>query len=292
MPPARDHLGRIVVENIREYGQAELAARYKSTAGSQAEQVDAATLDAHWAKVERDGYVIVENALDADSCDAIAADIRPRFVYEGGRNNFEGFATRRLYGIIAHTFSCNCIAEHPVALGLLDRLFEPNYLLSQLQAIDIMPGEAAQPPHSDDGFYPWPRPRRALGAATIFAIDDFTAENGATVLYPSSHTWDDRLPTAEDTAITATMPKGSMLFFLGTLWHHGGENRAEKPRLCVTAQYCAPFLRPQENFFLSVPPERAAKCSESMKRLLGYSVHPPFLGMTGGMHPKRVLEGL
>ena len=72
-------------------------------------------------------------------------------------------------------------------LALLDRILEPNYLLSQLQVINILPGEAAQPLHYDDGFYPWPRPRRAIGAASIFALDPFTEDNGATVVIPGSH---------------------------------------------------------------------------------------------------------
>ena len=86
----------------------------------------------------------------------------PRFAYDSGRNSFEGFATRRLYAVIEKTLACNPAVEHPLALALLDRLFEPNYLLSQLQVIDIRAGEAQQPLHFDDAFYPVPRPRRAL----------------------------------------------------------------------------------------------------------------------------------
>ena len=155
----------------------------------------------------------------------------------------------------------------------------------------IHAGEAAQPLHYDDGFYPWPRPRRALGAATIIAVDDFTEDNGATVLIPDSHKWDDRLPSVEDKAklIKAVMPKGSVLFFLGTLWHGGGANESAASRMCLTAQYCAPFCRTQENFSLSIPKARVKTFSETMQRLLGYSIHPPFMGMVEGKHPKRVL---
>lgn len=278
------------IEDIHEYNRTDLARRHTSTSGSQ-DTVDPARLDALEVELGREGFVIVEGVVEPAVCDAIAADVRPRFVHPGGRNSFEGLATKRLYAVIEKTPVCNPLVEHPLVLGLLDRLFEPNYLLSQLQVIDIDPAEAAQPAHYDDAFYPWPRPRRALGAATIFAVDDFTAANGATVVYPKSHLWGDRLPTSQEkaTATTAVMPKGSMLFFLGTTWHHGGANRSQTPRMCVTAQHCAPFLRTQENYSLSVSRERAAQCSPHIQRMLGYSVHRPFMGMVDGMHPLRTL---
>ena len=223
--------------------------------------------------------------------DALKADVLPRFKHEAGRNNFEGLATQRLYSMMAETDIANPMVEHPLILGLLDKIFEPNYLLSQLQVINICPHEAAQPLHYDDGFYPWPRPRRALGAATIIAVDDFTAENGATVLLPQSHLWGDRIPTEDEKqlSIKAVMPKGSVLFFLGPLWHGGGANQTEASRMCLTAQYCAPFCRTQENFSLSIPKARVKTFSENIQRLLGYSIHPPFMGMVEGQHPKRVL---
>ena len=85
------------------------------------------------------------------------------------------------------------------------------------------------------------------------------------------------------------MPAGSCILFLGNLWHGGGENRSGADRLALTAQYCEPWLRTQENYFLSVERETVAGLSEDMKRLLGYSIHPPFMGMVNGMHPRRKL---
>ncbi len=270
---------------------ADLAGRYKSTAGSQA-QVDPLIVNDAMQRINQDGYIIFEKLFAPAAMDALKADAAARFKHAAGRNNFEGLATQRLYSMMAETDIANPMVEHPLILALLDKIFEPNYLLSQLQVINIHPGEAAQPLHYDDGFYPWPRPRRALGAATIIAVDDFTPDNGATVLIPGSHDWDDRTPDAADKAklIKAVMPKGSVLFFLGTLWHGGGANQSADPRMCLTAQYCAPFCRTQENFSLSIPKPRVRTFSETIQRLLGYSIHPPFMGMVEGKHPKRVLE--
>ena len=270
---------------------ADLAGRYKSTAGTQ-EGVDKALIAEVMEQINRDGYIILENLFAPEDMDALKAEALTRFKHKAGRNNFEGLATQRLYSMMAETDIANPMVEHPLIMGLLDQIFEPNYLLSQLQVINIHPNEAAQPLHYDDGFYPWPRPRRALGAATIIAVDDFTEDNGATVLIPQSHNWGDRMPRDEDKAnlIKAVMPKGSVLFFLGTLWHGGGANKSQASRMCLTAQYCAPFCRTQENFSLSIPKERVKTYSETIQRLLGYSIHPPFMGMVEGKHPKRVLE--
>ena len=274
----------------QRYATTDHAKRHRSTAGTQEpmpEQLRRRCLD----DLERDGYTIIENVFDAETISNVRDSVEPLFVHDGGRNAFEGYKTRRLYSPLDETDCLDAMVEHPYALGLLDELFEPNYLLSQLQVIDIAPGESAQGLHADDLFYAWPRPRPALGAATIIAIDDFTEDNGATVVIPGSHTYDEHFPTDEEiaTSIPAVMPAGSMLFFLGTTWHGGGENRTDTPRMCVTAQYCRPWCRPQENFSLSVSRDRVARSSEHLQRLLGYSIHPPFMGFVRGMHPKRVL---
>lgn len=278
-----------VFDDLATYGTSDLAGTHRSTAGTQ-DAVDPAVVDRAMATIEEQGFVVFERLLPESLVEEIRADILPRFSHDGGRNNFEGFATQRLYALVEKTLSCNPLVEHPLVLALLDRILEPNYLLSQLQAINIRAGESQQPFHYDDAFYLFPRPRRALGAATIWAIDPFTTDNGATVVVPGSHRWgDDRQPKPEE-AKAVVMPPGSVVFFLGTLWHGGGANRTDRGRLCITAQYCAPYLRQQENFALSVSKERVRQCSEHVQRMLGYSIYGPFMGFVDGMHPKRVLE--
>ncbi len=284
-------MGRTVVRDVEEYGSVELAKKYPSTAGSQP-QVPAEDVERCMEEIERDGYVIIENLISPELVAEIKEDLIPRFSYDSGRNNFEGFKTQRLYAFFEKSLICNPLVEHPLILGCLDRVFEPNYLLSQLQAINILPGEEQQPLHHDDLFYRVPRPRPALGAATIWAIDEFTQQNGATVVIPGSHLWDDRQPTEDDrkNLEPVVMPAGSVVLFLGTLWHAGGANRTDAARLCVSAQYCAPWCRTQENYSLSLSRETVKKCSEHIQRMLGYSIHAPFMGFVDGKHPRRLLE--
>ncbi|MFE2996784.1 phytanoyl-CoA dioxygenase family protein [Nocardia sp. NPDC059246] len=266
----------------------DLAGTYRRTQSSGA-SVDPAVAEADLAAVERDGYVILHDMLTPAELDRIRESVVP-LLDRIGRNNFEGHSTQRIYSVLNKTRACDRIADHPRVLALLDRLFLPNYLLSMLQVINILPGEQAQMLHTDDGFYPLPRPRKGLGAATIWAIDDFTAENGATDIIPGSHLWGDRLPGESDRREPVVMPAGSCVFFVGTLWHGGGANRSPNPRLALTAQYCEPWLRPQEAFTLSMTRDTVRAVSEDIRRMLGYSIHPPFIGQVDGMHPKRLLE--
>ncbi|MGA6205112.1 phytanoyl-CoA dioxygenase family protein [Nocardia testacea] len=267
----------------------DLARRHPATTTT-SDAVDPAVVAADLSALERDGYVIWEGLLSLDECEQLRGALTP-LLQRTGRNTFEGQRTRRAYNLLEKTRACDLLVEHPRVLAVLDRLFLPNYLLSQLQAIEIHPGEQAQMLHHDDGFYPIARPRPPLSAATMWAIDAFTDTNGATVVLPGSHHWDSaRGPTEVDTRTAVRMPAGSCAFYLGTLWHGGGANRSAAARLGVTAQYCEPWLRPQEAYTLATGRDTARKVSENIRRMLGYSIHPPFMGAVDGMHPKRLLE--
>ncbi len=265
----------------------DLAQRYKwtPTGGS---SVERAVVQDDMAALARDGYVIWENLLSADHCREIREVLRPLLGHTG-RNSFEGRRTQRIYSVLSRTRACDRLVDNPRVLAVLDRLLMPNYLLSALQAINIQPGESAQLAHHDDGFYPVPRPREPLAAATIWAIDDFTADNGATVVIPGSHRWGKRHPGPDDPTRPVVMPAGSCVFFVGTLWHGGGANTSAHDRLAVTAQYCQPWLRPMEAFTLSVSRDIAREVSDDIRRMLGYSIHPPFVGAVDGLHPLRLL---
>ena len=279
------------VDDAQAYLATDLARTYGFTYSAEAAAVDQDMVDEQHAALMRDGYIILRDLVPPETLEALRAAARP-WLDRMGRNSFEGERTQRIYGLPAKLREADPFIEHPLVLAHLNRLLLPNYLLSQAQVINIMTDSPPQPLHMDDGFYPWPRPRPALSVATVFAIDDFTADNGATVAVPGSHLWgEERVAGPGDETVKAIMPAGSCILFLGNLWHGGGENRSGADRLAVTAQYCEPWVRTQENYFLSVPPHTVAAVSENIRRMLGYSIHPPFMGMVNGMHPKRMLPG-
>lgn len=279
------------IDSMQDYVNADLAGTHGFTRSERAAAIDPALVDAQHEQLMRDGYIILENIVPEAEVEALRESARP-FLEKMGRNSFEGERTQRIYGVPGKLRAADPFIEHPLVLAHLDRLLLPNYLLSQGQVINILPGSPAQPLHTDDGFYPIPRPRPPLSVATVFALDDFTQDNGATVAVPGSHHWGDEASReSSPELVSAVMPAGSCILFLGTLVHGGGANTSDADRMGFTAQYCEPWLRTQENFFLSVPTEIAATLSEDMQRLLGYSIHPPFIGMSDGVHPKRKLPG-
>jgi len=238
----------------------------------------------------RDGFTIIEDFLDAATLAEVRESLTPHFDRHRGRNAFEGFTTERVYSLVGRGKVFERVAEDERLLALIGHFLQPNFLLSAAQAIQIYPGEAAQALHFDDSFYRVQRPRPALSVSMIAAIDDFTEENGSTVICPGTH------KLGAD-AIRETLPRqpvvmkaGSCVVFLGTLFHGGGANRSSAARLAITYQYCEGWLRQQENFFLAIPREIAQTMSPRLQELLGYSIWPPFMGMVTAYHPKRIFD--
>jgi len=253
--------------------------------------LDQSLLERVLADLDRDGYAVVESLLSADEAAAVRNGLREILDRTPtGRNDFEGYNTRRIYALFAKTRAFDALALHPLLLGVLDAILGPSYQLSAPTGIEIGPGEKAQFLHMDDGIYPLPRPHPEVVLNSMWALDDFTVENGATRVVPGSHRWTDRIPVDPDETVPVTMPAGSVLFIVGSLWHGGGENRTDRPRLGVLLEYAAGWLRQQENHVLAVPPEIVRTLPERLQELIGYGIHPPFVGYVDGRHPRRLLE--
>jgi ectoine hydroxylase-related dioxygenase (phytanoyl-CoA dioxygenase family) len=263
-------------------------------------------VDTHARAIDRDGYTIIHDFLSPGALAEVRRVLALYLGSHGGRNNFEGHETERVYTLVARARIFWDIVLDPRVTALCARHLLPNFLLTASQAIQIRPGETPQPFHADDLFYTVPRPRPMISLSTIVAVDDFTAENGGTEVVRGSHLWDDaRLEsfigeiTSENPTHQAPvaalarpveMPAGACVVFAGTLVHRGGANRSTAPRLAFSNQYCQPWARQQENFALSVPVSVAREMPPALQSLLGYSIHPPFMGQLTASHPAKALE--
>jgi len=266
---------------------------------------------ADWrAQFDRDGYLIFENVLTAIQLDEIKTALAPFLGADvKGRNEFEGRESNRVYAMLAKSPVFAELVIHPLALAFAEADLGRDCLLSACLAINLHPGETVQPWHFDDSHYHWPRPRPSLGVSTFWAITAPTETNGATEILPGSHLWpEDQIegaiaeedlsrtakregdPGARPDAMKVVMPAGSLMIAKGTLWHRGGANRSSEDRLVITPQYCPGWTRPLENMSLAVPPQIAQTLPMRAQELLGYSIHPPFMGYVDGRHPRRLLE--
>ena len=236
------------------------------------------------------GYLVVDGLLSPDQVSAAKADLRRLLAaIPTGRNSFEGSRTRRVYALFAKTRAFDGATVHPLVLGVCDRVLG-HYQLSAPTGIEIGPGEVAQVLHHDDGIYPLHRPHDEVVLNTMWALDDFVEANGATRVVPGSQRWVEERPSPPTRAIPGEMSSGSVLFYVGSLWHGGGANRTEHPRLGVALEYAASWLRPQETHLLAVPATTVRELPERLQELLGYNIRPPFMGYVDGRHPRRVLE--
>ena len=249
------------------------------------------SIDEVTASLDRDGYAIVERYLSPDDVRAKKEDLsRVLRSVPGGRNDFEGFKTQRIYALFAKTRTFDAQATDPLVLGVMERVLGPGFQLSAPTGICIGPGETAQNLHRDDVVYPVARPHRELVVNTMWALDDFTAENGATHVVPGSHTWEDPSPREGAESIRALAPAGSVMFFLGSVFHGGGANNTDSVRHGVIIEFCAGWVRPQENHVIGVPREIIRDLPERLQELLGYGVFPPFLGNVDGRHPRKYID--
>jgi len=258
--------------------------------------LDPTTLATHLARLERDGYTVVEGAFPTDLADALVADLArlEEELGEGpGKNPFEGYKTVRLYNLLARGKIYEQIPVHesvlPIVFGVLDK----QCLVSSLSSIAIGQDEAAQPIHADDMLIPIAKPHAPIVCNTMWALTDFTEENGATRLLPGTHKSDanPELGKAYDGSVAAEMPKGSVLVFDGSIWHGGGANRTPTRRIGIAMNYCAGFLRQQENQQLGIPREIAQGFSPRLRSLVGYGIYRGLVGHVDKCSPVDLLDG-
>ncbi len=257
--------------------------------------VDSKALAAHAERVMRDGYTIIEDAIEGALLDALQADLA-RIEREErvavGDNIFEGFRTVRIYNLLARGKVYESIPVHDSVLPVVEQVLDGGCLVSSLSSIAIDPGEVPQPIHADDQLIPLPRPHVPIVCNTMWAVTDFTKTNGATRLVPGSHALE-RAPNffeAPDT-IAAEMRRGSVLVYNGSLWHGGGANESDARRMGIAMNYCAGWIRQQENQLLGIPLATARGFSPRLRALCGFGLYRGLLGHIDKCSPVDLLDG-
>ena len=254
-----------------------------------------ATLDDHLRRIDEDGYTILDDVIEVSLLDEIQRDLDRLEVELGivpADNLFEGVRTVRIYNLLVHGAAFESIPVHPRVLPVVESVLDDGLLVSSLSSIAIGPDEDAQVIHADDQLIPLPRPHVPIICNTMWAITDFTEDNGATRLVPGSH----RLEAAPDfvstyDTIPAEMPRGSVLVWVGSLWHGGGANSTSKRRVGIAMNYCAGFIRQQENQQLGIPASIARGFAPRLQQLVGYSVYRGLIGHIDKVHPKEAVLG-
>ena len=250
-------------------------------------------LAAHLSEIESSGYTIIENAIEPDLVDALNEALLRLEHDEAiapGANRFEGHRTIRIYNLLARDPVFRQVPVHPNLLPIVEGVLDPGCLVSSLSSISIDPGETVQPLHTDDTLFDLPRPHRAIVCNSMWALTDFTEQNGATRIVPGSHKFEHKPEYgSEYESQAAEMPKGSLLIWNGSLWHGGGANQSHERRVGIAMNYCAGFLRQQENQQLGIPLELAREFSPRLQALAGFGTYKHLIGHIDKRSPVQAL---
>jgi ectoine hydroxylase-related dioxygenase (phytanoyl-CoA dioxygenase family) len=235
-------------------------------------ELQAASLSSWLADIEENGYTVIPNWLDSARVHKLGNDLH-REVMPISELMPPDNTTVRVHNLLAKTRCVDDLVCDERLLALVNGHLGPHVQVSAVAMFDLLPGSKAQSLHQDDGLWPIARPHAPIVINGVIAVDDFTAENGATVLVPHSHKWDDtpvRQPPDVDT-IQVEMKAGSMVIWDGAMWHGGGANISEgRSRLAIFVSFNLSYLRQQENQYIGVPREQVAKMPKRLQRLIGY----------------------
>ena len=236
-------------------------------------------------KFEANGYLVVENF----TTDIVAAELRKlviemaSFEEKSGESYYYPFdksgLTQRVWNLTNKSEKFRDLLELDELSEIMDFIFRrPTshqlFHLSSFQANILHPGAERQKLHVDTPF-PEPLPPWPAKANSIWLLDDFTDENGATEVVPGSHKKSTK-PTSEDDKnikyIKVVAPRGSVLFTHGNLWHRAGSNQSSKPRIGLLCSFAASYMKEiasEEDQTLVISQEVKTNASKRLSAILG-----------------------
>jgi ectoine hydroxylase-related dioxygenase (phytanoyl-CoA dioxygenase family) len=247
----------------------------------------------HVRAIAEQGYTIVEDAIEPDLVDALndhLVDLERYLGVEPSPNSFEGHHTIRIYNLLAFGKLYERVPVHHNVLPIVEGVLDRGCLVSSLSSISILPGETAQPIHADDQLIPLGKPHAPTVCNSMWALTDFTEANGATRIIPGSHLRDHNPDYgAPYDSIPAEMAKGSVLVWHGSLWHGGGANTTGERRVGIAMNYCAGYIRQQENQQLGLSRETVEGFEPRLRELVGYGVYNMLIGHINKSSPDQLL---
>jgi len=240
------------------------------------------------------GYVIFERLASQETMDEVCEELEPWFASTPlCQGDFYGWKTTRFGSVLLKSRASHSLVLNELMLSVMNEVLGPHcdwYQLNLSQAIRIHPGQRQQVPHRDDEMWPCAKGGVEYLVNVMWALSDFTAENGATLIWPRSHFKPLSRQLDPANAIVAEMPRGSALVYLGSVTHCGGANSTHAPRSGLILSYCLGWLKQYENAFLTYPPELARQFPAAIRDLIGYRIHRPNLGGYEGQDPSVLFE--
>jgi ectoine hydroxylase-related dioxygenase (phytanoyl-CoA dioxygenase family) len=260
-----------------------------------AQREDTADADLHRETLMAQGYCVVPDAMDAGMVEALATDFDPVFEHTPRSvGAFYGGNTKRFHSLLSRSPHMAAFVLQPTILDIVRGVLGAHCDLVQLnltQAIELLPGGLAQPPHRDQDMWPIHSPGVEYLVNVMWPLTPFTADNGATVIWPNSHRRQHEIIIGDEEAVSVELDPGAALLFLGSTLHGGGVNRTDLPRRGMIVSYSLGWLKPYELPWLAYPPQVARTFPAELADLIGYRAHRPNLGTFEGQCPSALLLG-
>lgn len=234
---------------------------------------------------DADGFYVWKNFISAEHAEELRELAIDMAAHERtvGDSYFYPFddegLTQRVWNLTNKSTRFRELLEMDAISEMMDHIFRrPThhqlFHLSSFQANILYPGAKSQKLHIDTPF-PEPIPPWPAKANSIWLLDDFTNQNGATEVVAGTHKLDHK-PTKDDDAniefSKAIAPKGSVLFTHGNLWHRAGANNSDKPRVALLCSFAASYMKEiasEEDQSLIVSGEVKDQASDRLKAILG-----------------------
>lgn len=226
------------------------------------------------AALDEAGCCVVVDAADPADMDAIAAELGEYNDRASiGASDFEGHATRRTGAPLPRSATVRKLALHPAVVAAGDHVLghATSWRFSAAEYIEIGPGESPQRLHRDAWKYDMVDFGFEVELNGMWAVTDFTDDNGATRIVPGSHRLGADERPAHDDTVPAEMAKGSLLLYTGLVFHGGGENHTDSWRRGLSLQHAVGWLTQSTNQFLECPPDAVAEWPDDLLRFIGYA---------------------
>ena len=246
------------------------------------------------AQLLAQGYCIVPDALHAETIAALEADLDPVFAATPfGQGRFYGYRTKRFGSLLKRSPYAQGLVMAPAILAMAETVLRPacdRIQLNVAQAIEIHPSEVRQVPHRDHDMWAGAKGEHEYLLNVMWPLTPFTADNGATQIFPFSHGYEGMAKEDPGNAVIAECAPGSAICFLGSTAHGAGANVSDRPRRAIVIGYSLGWLKPYENQWLAYPPHVARDFPPELAALIGYAQHRPNLGNYEGQCPSLLLR--
>ena len=235
------------------------------------------------AELDSQGFLLLENLIPVETTvrlrERALALAEAERAAGNGHTYLANDSAQRVWNLVGKGEIFESAIQEPKMLAAMTDLLGADCTLSSFTVNVLYPGAPAAGLHIDYPLsgLPTPRPSFPLVANSVWFLDDWTPENGATLCVPGSH---ERLEAVPESgveypdALQVCGSRGSVLIVNGAIWHGSAENITDVPRVGLLGFFCRSILKPQQAHLELVSDAVISRATPTLKRLLGFDSQP------------------